>query len=123
MAVMIAGVVAIIALVGWALTRTVEPAPAAVPEQAASAPSTVPTSSAPSTPADQDHASEAGVTRIEAATLKSQHDAGQVTIVDVRDAASYQVGHIPGALHVPFASVEAQLPSIPKDKPIVTYCT
>jgi rhodanese-related sulfurtransferase len=30
---------------------------------------------------------------------------------------------IPGAFRVPLDSLDAGLPDIPKDKPIVTYCT
>lgn len=63
------------------------------------------------------------VRRIAVEDLKAQVDRNAVTVVDVRDAASFARGHIPGAINIPFASVEAQLDQIPKGKPIVTYCT
>lgn len=126
MAVMVAGVILIVALVGWALTRTVEPDPAPLPETAV-AQSPVPGAPASATPApgstSMTPTSEEGVPRIVAADLKAKVDRGEVTVIDVRDAASYQIGHIPGALHIPFASVESQIAFIPKGKPIVTYCT
>jgi rhodanese-related sulfurtransferase len=43
--------------------------------------------------------------------------------VDVRDAGSFQAGHIPGSLNIPMASVQANLDLLPKGKQVVTYCT
>ena len=63
------------------------------------------------------------VGRISAEDLRARVNRGEVTVVDVRDAASFAAGHIPGAIHVPFASVESQLSQIPRGKDIVTYCT
>ncbi|MBK5259867.1 MAG: rhodanese-like domain-containing protein [Thermoanaerobaculia bacterium] len=126
MAVMVAGVILIVALVGWALTRTVEPTPAPLPETSV-AQSPVPgaPASATSAPASTEpaHTANEGVSRIAVADLKAKFDRGEVTVIDVRDSASYQIGHIPGALHIAFASVESQIAFIPKGKPIVTYCT
>ncbi|HEY0140424.1 MAG TPA: rhodanese-like domain-containing protein [Thermoanaerobaculia bacterium] len=66
---------------------------------------------------------EASVARISAEDLREKVGRGEVTVIDVRDAASYATGHIPGAIHMQMASVEGQLSYIPRDKPIVTYCT
>jgi hydroxyacylglutathione hydrolase len=44
-------------------------------------------------------------------------------VIDVRDATSWASGHIAGAIHMPFATVDAQLDTLPKGKAIVTYCT
>ena len=139
---------AVAGLVVWALTRTVEPAAAPVPLADATdtmpavadtamtalstAPSTAPplatttTPSAPvpaaqTPPAVQGDRSEVG--RIAVEDLRAKFGRGEVTIIDVRDAASFAQAHIPGALNIPMASIEAQLDRIPKDKPIVTYCT
>jgi hydroxyacylglutathione hydrolase len=46
-----------------------------------------------------------------------------VTIIDVRDADSYRDRHIPGAMHIPLAYIQGEIPYLPKDKPIVAYCT
>jgi rhodanese-related sulfurtransferase len=48
---------------------------------------------------------------------------GQVTIIDVRDVDSYLASHIPGALQIPVTRIQGEIPYLPKDKPIVTYCT
>ena len=50
-------------------------------------------------------------------------EAHSLTIIDVRDADSYKERHIPGALHIPLAYIAGEVPYLPKDKPIVTYCT
>ena len=65
----------------------------------------------------------ASVPRIEQDDLLAHLKAGDVTIVDVRDADSFLASHIPGALHIPLARVEGEVPYLPKAKPIVTYCT
>jgi len=66
---------------------------------------------------------KAAIARISAEDLKEKMNAGAVTVVDVRDAASFASGHIAGALHIPLASIEANLDLLPKGKDIVTYCT
>jgi len=65
----------------------------------------------------------ASAPRIEPDDLLAHFKAGDVTIVDVRDADSFVAAHIPGALHIPLARVEGEVPYLPKGKPIVTYCT
>ena len=85
--------------------------------------------SAPTTNAPQALSSEIGtpfpdVVRISLADAKQAYDAQSVLIVDVRNSGSYAAGHIPGAINVPLANIEAnQLNDLPKDKWIVTYCT
>lgn len=132
--VLTAGSIAVAALVGWALTRTVEPA---VPEAAsvATSPAVTPASPegntavqppipAPSTAAAPPlQTAEGAVARITPDQLKPMVDTSAVTLVDVRDSVSYTNGHIPGAIHIPFARVEAEASRLPKGKPIVAYCT
>ena len=61
--------------------------------------------------------------RIEWADFKKQYDAKKIVVIDVRDAGSYEAGHIPGALTVPLDQVEARLGELKKlKKPIVLYC-
>ena len=45
-----------------------------------------------------------------------------VCVVDVRDAAQYDVGHIPRARNVPLDTLVSSFISLPKDMMIVTYC-
>ncbi len=65
----------------------------------------------------------ASVPRIEPVDLMQRLEGKQVTLIDVRDADSYRARHIPGALHIPLAFIAGEVPYLPKDKPIVTYCT
>jgi hypothetical protein len=133
-----AGIVLVAALVVWALTRTVEPAaePAASFETATTAPApaaaeppstagalatTDATATAP--PPPQPQGDRSAVQRIAVEDLRAKLNRNEVTVIDVRDAASYSTRHIAGAINVPFASVQTMLDQIPKDKPIVTYCT
>ncbi|MFZ5570076.1 MAG: rhodanese-like domain-containing protein [Thermodesulfobacteriota bacterium] len=45
-------------------------------------------------------------------------------IVDVRSAAEYEAGHIPGAISIPFWAVLSRYDRVPAtpDQPIVIYC-
>jgi hypothetical protein len=126
--VLTAGSLAVAGLVAWALTRTVEPAaPEAAPVATASAPAAPGTDvpAAPSaTPAPTPAPTAEGeVTRITPEQLKSMVDTNAITLLDVRDSVSYTNGHIPGAIHIPFARVEAEASRLPKGKPVVAYCT
>ena len=46
------------------------------------------------------------------------------TILDVRSAWEYRRGHVPGAIHLPFWTLEGRVSDIPGsiDDPIVVYC-
>jgi len=148
-----AGGVLVAALIVWALTRTVEPASVMstettpVADASTAAPtsttqtagftttaSTTPTPTGttpnvqvstqptPQAPPAVD-GNKAEVRRIAVEDLRAQHNRGAVTVIDVRDAASFATGHIPGAINMPFASIQGMTDAIPKGKPIVTYCT
>ncbi len=62
--------------------------------------------------------------RINAETAKKMMEAGGVTIVDVRSAAEYADGHVPGAILAPLnelpANAETILPN--KDATLLIYC-
>ncbi len=130
------GGLAVAALVVWALMRTVQPPASGYTEQpAAEAPSataTAPavvetpqasTSTSATAPPPAAQGDRTEVPRISVEDLREQHKAGAVTIIDVRDAAAFEGGHIAGALNMPFASIEGFVDMIPKGKAIVTYCT
>jgi len=43
-------------------------------------------------------------------------------LVDIRDAAAFQSGHIPQARNLPAAEFEKKLASLPKNKPVILVC-
>lgn len=47
---------------------------------------------------------------------------GEVVVVDVRPAAEYAAGHIPGARSVPPGEVEHLLRDLPEEAEVVAYC-
>ena len=59
----------------------------------------------------------------EAAALVQTPPQG-LTIVDVRTPAEFREGHIAGAVNMDFfgATFEAQVLTLPKDKPVLLYC-
>jgi rhodanese-related sulfurtransferase len=66
---------------------------------------------------------ESAVPRISVVDLKKAADAGQVLIIDVRDAGSYAAGHLPGAISVPLGELEQKLAALKAaKKPMVAYC-
>ena len=48
--------------------------------------------------------------------------AAGATVVDVRSAAEWNEGHVPGAVHVPLAHLTSRLSELRGRQPIVTYC-
>ena len=69
-------------------------------------------------------ADESSVPRISVADLRKAADAGQVLIVDVRDARSYADGHIPGAINVTLGDLPKQAAALKAArKGIVAYCS
>ena len=68
-------------------------------------------------------ADAAGVPRITPAELLDlMSSPRKVVIVDVRGHDAYADGHIPGALDLPYAEVEAKHQQLPRTSQIVFYC-
>ena len=59
---------------------------------------------------------------IEAEELFRRLDEDQVILLDVRPTEEYAAGHLPQAVSVPLAELEARLQDLPLDKEIVAYC-
>ena len=57
--------------------------------------------------------------------LKAAMDAGSVTVVDALGGEYYAKQHLPGAIALVLADVEAQAPAVfpDRDAAIVTYCS
>lgn len=146
LAVMAFGAVLVAALLVWALTRPVAPATTVIGgadtgvvpvSPAVSEPLTTATAAPIETPpmttaADAPQLApprsanaedETAVPRMAVEDLRPKLQRGEVTLVDVRDPAAFTASHIPGSINIPFSRVEGELDRLPKDKPIVTYCT
>ncbi len=149
--VLVVGVLVVGGLLVWALTRTVEVTPTPAQEAPLADVSTTPlttetaarntppmaplptsttspataTSLTPATrPTEHTNTEDKkAVPRIAVEDLKSKWNSGDVTIIDVRPADAFAAAHIPRALHMQFANIEGQLDLIPRNKPIVLYCT
>jgi rhodanese-related sulfurtransferase len=68
----------------------------------------------------------ADASRITVQELKKRMDAGEdFTIIDVRNPQAWAEAQtvIPEAVRMTLDQVEESLPRIPKNKPVVAYCT
>jgi predicted sulfurtransferase len=64
-----------------------------------------------------------GARRITTTELQDLLAKNQAVVIDVRNEASYNAGHIRGAKLIPEAEIPNHLSELPKDKLIVTYCS
>lgn len=46
----------------------------------------------------------------------------RVVVIDTRSRAEYEAAHIPGAISMPYAEVDARYRELSRTTPIVTYC-
>jgi predicted sulfurtransferase len=70
----------------------------------------------PQVPAD-------GARRVTIAELKGMLDRHEAVVIDVRNEASFNSGHIRGAKLIPEGDLSKHLDELPHDKTIVTYCS
>jgi len=45
-----------------------------------------------------------------------------MVLLDVRTAKEHEVGHIPGAVHIPLSDIGEKIKKLKKDKEIVVFC-
>jgi 3-mercaptopyruvate sulfurtransferase SseA len=64
-----------------------------------------------------------GARRVTVAELKDMLARNEAVVIDVRNQASYDIGHIKGARLIPEAEVANHVDELPKNKLIVTYCS
>ena len=62
------------------------------------------------------------IKQIDVHKVKEIEGNDSATIVDIRDPASYQAGHIPNAIHLSDNTVEKFISDTDKNKPLVVYC-
>jgi predicted sulfurtransferase len=109
---MIVGSIIVVAILAWALKRVAVSRSAEPPVAAA-----VPQGEHPRDPQLD------SVARVKPEELHDRLARNEVVVIDVRDVQSYLNGHIPGALHIPLSRIDGEIPYLPRNKPIVTYCT
>jgi 3-mercaptopyruvate sulfurtransferase SseA len=63
------------------------------------------------------------IPRISLEDSKAAFDDKSAVFLDVRDAGSYAVSHIPGAVNIPSGEIPTRLDEIDRDVWIITYCT
>lgn len=54
--------------------------------------------------------------------LRQRMREGSVTVLDVRPAEEYALGHVPGAINIPPTELKKRLSKLPRSKEIVAYC-
>lgn len=59
---------------------------------------------------------------IDAPTLLARLQDDAVTVIDVRPAAEYAAGHLPGARSIPLAELEQRLGELSPDREVIAYC-
>ncbi len=56
--------------------------------------------------------------------LKASLDGGVKPLVfDARSKASYEAGHIPGAISLPLDELDERVSEIPRNRPVIFYCS
>lgn len=59
---------------------------------------------------------------ISRAELRKRYKEGLVTVLDVRPADEFVLGHVLGAVSIPLGELKRRLSELPKGKEIVAYC-
>lgn len=59
---------------------------------------------------------------ITAIALQHRLRAGDVTVLDVRPAEEYGLGHLPGAINIPLDHLDEQIKSMNSDHEVIAYC-
>lgn len=54
--------------------------------------------------------------------LRKRVRTGTVTVLDVRPAEEFALGHVPGAINIPTAELKRRLSELPRKKEVVAYC-
>jgi predicted sulfurtransferase len=72
----------------------------------------------PAAPPHTDAARRINVTEAQSLIAKNQ-----AVVVDVRNQAAFDQGHIRGAKLIPFGEVANRVNELPRDKTIITYCS
>jgi hypothetical protein len=63
------------------------------------------------------------VSRIPLTEAKARFEAGTAVFVDVRGRRDYETAHIPKAISLPLAVLEARYQELPRDAELLAYCS
>ena len=64
-----------------------------------------------------------GARRVTIAELEDLMKNNEVYLIDVRNQAAYDIGHLPGSRLIPAGEILNHVNELPRDKMIVTYCS
>ncbi|HEV8430938.1 MAG TPA: rhodanese-like domain-containing protein [Pyrinomonadaceae bacterium] len=64
-----------------------------------------------------------GARRVTIDELEAMMKDGTAVVIDVRNQAAYDMGHIPGSRLIPSTEILNHINELPRDKMIVTYCS
>jgi 3-mercaptopyruvate sulfurtransferase SseA len=64
-----------------------------------------------------------GARRVTIDEMEAMVKDGTAIVIDVRNQAAYDQGHIPGSRLIPAGEIVNHISELPRDKTIVTYCT
>ena len=64
-----------------------------------------------------------GARRITIPELEAMMKNTEAVVIDVRNQAAYDLGHIPGSKLIPSGEILNHISELPRDKMIVTYCS
>ena len=69
-----------------------------------------------------DHHQLASVRQMSSSELAVEMRTGHATVIDVRGAAEWAAGHLPGVENIPLGLLADRLEELPRDKPLVMQC-
>ena len=64
-----------------------------------------------------------GARRVTIEEMEAMVRDGTAVVIDVRNQAAYDAGHIPGSKLIPAGEILNHINELPRDKTIVTYCS
>ena len=64
-----------------------------------------------------------GARRVTIEELEAMVKENKAVVIDVRNQAAYDIGHIPGSRLIPAGEILNHLNELPRDKMIITYCS
>jgi rhodanese-related sulfurtransferase len=64
-----------------------------------------------------------GARRVTIDELEAMLKDGKAVVIDVRNQAAYDLGHIPGSRLIPANEILNHVNDLPRDKMIITYCS